>query len=61
MVCYVGSKHSFAKLNEFLQFNLIISDSQVIGETKVLLSPSRNSESNLGNFIADSMVDWVSH
>jgi len=38
----------------------VLSANIVIGETKVLLSPSRIQESNLGNFITDSMVEWVS-
>ena len=36
-----------------------ISDEQIIGRTSVTLIIARYGESNLGNFVADSMVDWV--
>ena len=36
-----------------------ISDEQIIGRTGVTLLIARYGESNLGNFVADSMVDWV--
>jgi len=41
------------------QVNVLFPANTVVGVTKVLLSISRTQESNLGNLMTDSMVDWV--
>ena len=39
---------------------LLVSDNTIIGRTTVVLKISEHKESNLGDFVADGMVDWVS-
>ena len=47
-------------MKKVIQNCLFVSDNTIIGKTNVRLKISRREESNLGDFVADSMVDWVS-
>lgn len=54
LVLFTGSFQRLA-----LKHNFTLSDNIVIGQTDVVLLAKRGEETNLGDFIADSMVYWV--